>query len=660
MAFQTIRPWTLCGLIGAFIDLVIAYFLLCGSAFAFFASKFCSFFGIHLPCPCTGLLGYQNSDICWHKLLIDEPIRKISSVQMLIKSKFPFDLIWFKQQPAYLDMMYRNYCNELLELENEASSSSFSSPKSHNLADRETGYDAKGKKIVNQKQKYGIRRRKRSTLGYRKFQSPLVVAGGSNSPYSGSGTRSQTGYCLGSVSGIEDGLRDNQNAANGVVLGERTWQSFDKSGSFEKNEVEDNYPSTVEKFVCKSHDKLGNAGNDISEVRMLEEALEMEKVSCAVLYSELEKERAAAATAADEAMAMILRLQEDKALIEMEARQYHSMIEENFAYQEEEMNILKEILVRRERENHFLEKEVEAYRQMKCSGNVQSEDDLSYMTCEWGQKPLRSVDWNDDPQLVLQDIENSKSVGKNKAENDANLSSTYKASSSEITAEAAETYSDIKNNHSYCGNELKKDNETGTEVSNNLHSSMPDLEQIVYDVHVIDDKTEHKKEESGNGSGLSNGAATKFGVLSGEVSSDRRSASRSETNQHNHRNSFEMENWVPVLSNSQSKNLPSDSARSSSPATGCERLKIDTEIEFLRERLRRVQEGKEKLIFPTEHRDSVNAQLKLVEEIVNQLREIQQLKEPVRQVSLPPKSSQVGLKKRRCRSASLEIHESSS
>ncbi|TXG63985.1 hypothetical protein EZV62_010979 [Acer yangbiense] len=539
MAFQ-IQTWTLCGLIGAFIDLVIAYFLLCGSAFAFFASKF----GIYLPCPCTGLLGYQNSYICWHKLLVDEPIRRISSVQMLIKSKFPFDLIWFKHQP-------RNSCNEVLELENN-DTSSFST---HNLAaDRESGFDAKGKKIVNQKQKYGIRRRKRSTLGYRKFQSQLVSYGSD---------------------WIEDGLPDNQNAA--------TWPNF------EKNEVKYNGPSSIENFVCKSQD------NDISDVGMLEEALEMEKAACAFLHSELEKERAAAATAADEAMAMILRLQEDKALIEMEARQYHCMIEENFAYQEEEMNILKEILVRREKENHFLEKEVEAYRQKKSLGNVQSDS-------EWGQKPLRSLDWNEDPPPVVQEIENIKSVSKNKAENNANLSSTYKASSSE----APQTCSDIKNNLSYCGNELKKDNEPGTEVSSNLHSCMPDSEPIVYDVHVIDDKTK-LKEESGNGSGLSNCAATEFGILSGEVSS----ASRAETNQHNHRNR------VPVLSNSQSKNLPSDSTRISSPAADFERLKIDTEIEFLRERLRRVQEGKEKLIFPTEHRDSVNAQLKLVEEIVN-------------------------------------------
>lgn len=46
----------------------------------------------------------------------------------------------------------------------------------------------------------------------------------------------------------------------------------------------------------------------------------------------------------------------------MEGKQYERMIEEKFAYDEEEMNILKEILFKREREKHFLEKELETYK----------------------------------------------------------------------------------------------------------------------------------------------------------------------------------------------------------------------------------------------------------------------------------------------------------
>ncbi|KAF8088533.1 hypothetical protein N665_0538s0028 [Sinapis alba] len=101
----------------------------------------------------------------------------------------------------------------------------------------------------------------------------------------------------------------------------------------------------------------------MNKVRFLEEAVEEERSARAALMVELEEERAASASAADEAMAMILRLQADKASLEMEGKQYERMIEEKFAYDEEEMNVLKEILFKREREKHFLEKELETYKQ---------------------------------------------------------------------------------------------------------------------------------------------------------------------------------------------------------------------------------------------------------------------------------------------------------
>ncbi|GMP55626.1 hypothetical protein CsSME_00020389 [Camellia sinensis var. sinensis] len=94
-----------------------------------------------------------------------------------------------------------------------------------------------------------------------------------------------------------------------------------------------------------------------------------EHAARAALYLELEKERSAAATAADEAMAIIPRLQDEKASIEMEAWQYQRIIEEKSAYDAVEMSICKEILLRRQKEKHFLEREVEAYRQMIHIGN---------------------------------------------------------------------------------------------------------------------------------------------------------------------------------------------------------------------------------------------------------------------------------------------------
>lgn len=92
--------------------------------------------------------------------------------------------------------------------------------------------------------------------------------------------------------------------------------------------------------------------------------MKKERAARAAICVELDKERSAAASAADEAMAMIHRLQDEKAAIEMEAMQFQRMVEEKSTFDAEEMVILKDILIRREREKHFLEKEVEAYRDL--------------------------------------------------------------------------------------------------------------------------------------------------------------------------------------------------------------------------------------------------------------------------------------------------------
>ncbi|CAK9881088.1 unnamed protein product [Sphagnum jensenii] len=110
-----------------------------------------------------------------------------------------------------------------------------------------------------------------------------------------------------------------------------------------------------------------NASSGLDNNRDLEEngenerllkALRDEREAQAALYHELEKERNAAATAANEAMAMITRLQEEKALVQMEARQFQRMVEEKTVYDQEAMEILKEVLARREEEKNQLEDEM--------------------------------------------------------------------------------------------------------------------------------------------------------------------------------------------------------------------------------------------------------------------------------------------------------------
>ncbi|KAL1547152.1 putative myosin-binding protein 4 isoform X1 [Salvia divinorum] len=80
------------------------------------------------------------------------------------------------------------------------------------------------------------------------------------------------------------------------------------------------------------------------------------------LYKELDEERNAAAVAAEEAMAMITRLQEEKAALRMEASHYLRMMEEQAAYDTQALENANDLLSERERELQDLEYELDAYR----------------------------------------------------------------------------------------------------------------------------------------------------------------------------------------------------------------------------------------------------------------------------------------------------------
>ncbi|XP_028081980.1 uncharacterized protein LOC114283377 [Camellia sinensis] len=250
MACQAIHSWTFSGLVGAFLDLAIAYLLLSASTIAFFASKFLDFLGLFLPCPFNGLFGNANSNYWLKRQLIDCPIETVS-------------------------------CSTIL----------------HGILQNING---------------SIHRTMLRLLLIR-FMTMLL--------------------CVKSESSYEE------------------------------------IKSSVQK-------ELGYEGNEKNAIRILEQALEEEHAARAALYLEVEKERSAAATAADEAMSIIPHLQDEKVSIEMEAWQYQRIIEEKSTCDAEEMNICKEILVRRQKEKHFLEREVEAYRLMIHIGNQQLQDDI--------------------------------------------------------------------------------------------------------------------------------------------------------------------------------------------------------------------------------------------------------------------------------------------
>lgn len=103
-------------------------------------------------------------------------------------------------------------------------------------------------------------------------------------------------------------------------------------------------------------------GDENMMVERLALALRAERKNLQALYVELEEERSASAIAANQTMAMINRLQEEKAAMQMEALQYQRMMEEQSEYDQEALQLMNELLVKTEKEKQQLKKELEIYR----------------------------------------------------------------------------------------------------------------------------------------------------------------------------------------------------------------------------------------------------------------------------------------------------------
>ncbi|XP_042062130.1 myosin-binding protein 1-like [Salvia splendens] len=109
-------------------------------------------------------------------------------------------------------------------------------------------------------------------------------------------------------------------------------------------------------------------GNSVCEVEgendadILKRQVEHDKKILATLYKELEEERNASAIAANQAMAMITRLQEEKAAFHMEALQCVRVLEEQAEYDGEALQKANELLAENEKQIQRLQFELESYR----------------------------------------------------------------------------------------------------------------------------------------------------------------------------------------------------------------------------------------------------------------------------------------------------------
>ncbi|XP_065633648.1 LOW QUALITY PROTEIN: uncharacterized protein LOC112022438 [Quercus suber] len=704
-----IHCWTFGGLVGAFLDLGIAFFLLFASTIAYLASKFLGLFGLCLP-----------GDPIRQKALVEWPPEKTASVLLLVKHKFPFNSIWAdtdsdpehpkrNHKKRHVGEASSTGGRSLVEGNNNEAASVFGTSP----AGEQGRFHFKG----------GVQRKR---LALRHRHKGKAVDCGKSSPFSLDAT--QTPSSVGKI---------------GIQITEEGTSVPVNSGEFRSNSDETN------------------------TILVLEQALEEERTAHSALYLELEKERSAAATAADETMAMILRLQEEKALIGMEAKQYQRLIEEKSAYDAEEMNILKEILLRREREKHFLEKEVEACRQM-IFGNDQLDAGVEATKTQGISSLLYS---SEDPMLMLQQISSSmyeKEMVKNRRSSrddeesfdlqNRTIAFGKELQYPELDEDAEISKGDIcshrhpstdkhpdfvscdgfqeKGMVSMDENSLTQQRELQTQEacsqSNqsstqgfNLHveSNNPAEEgreqsdNIILSQRLATTTIESRNEDKVTSYNVdyaempekeTNGKpkfhimqfliqsfifmmfmSLMMSLMSNEVRvnkteqllrnaslnlhriDDSLTLSRLETGLGFNRSRSDLTSGLPPKVPLRSKTLVSDLRRNSMSAIDLrrnsmssidyERLKIDNEVEMLHERLRIVQEGREKLKFSLGNKERENFQLQLLEDIASQLREIRRLTDPgkaIRQASLPPPSSKIMSQKRHWRSASLGLRGS--
>ncbi|GAA0186745.1 hypothetical protein LIER_34033 [Lithospermum erythrorhizon] len=117
------------------------------------------------------------------------------------------------------------------------------------------------------------------------------------------------------------------------------------------------------KFVIPGLDLPHVARVEIeNEVDVLRETVGSQQLTIQDLNTELEEERDASSSAANEAMSMILRLEKEKAEIQMEARQFKRFAEERIAHDQKEILALEDLLYKREQTIQSLTCEVQAYK----------------------------------------------------------------------------------------------------------------------------------------------------------------------------------------------------------------------------------------------------------------------------------------------------------
>ncbi|GAB2272539.1 hypothetical protein Dimus_007362 [Dionaea muscipula] len=159
-----------------------------------------------------------------------------------------------------------------------------------------------------------------------------------------------------------------------LTLGGGTWI---RSVKRKYDEFEESLDGHV--FYIPGLDHLQVARVEIeNECAALREMVSSQQNTIQDLYMELDEERNASSSAANEAMSMILRLQREKAEVEMEARQFKRFAEEKMLHDAHEIAAMEDLLYKREQAIQSLTCEIQAYKHRMMSYGL-TEDEAQGM-----------------------------------------------------------------------------------------------------------------------------------------------------------------------------------------------------------------------------------------------------------------------------------------
>ncbi|CAK9143055.1 unnamed protein product [Ilex paraguariensis] len=138
-------------------------------------------------------------------------------------------------------------------------------------------------------------------------------------------------------------------------------------------------------------------GSTVSEIEgesvvdRLKRQVEHDRKLMGTLYKELEEERNASAVAANQAMAMITRLQEEKAELHMEALQYLRMMDEQAEYDGEALQKANDLLAEKEKVIQDLEAAIDLHKKF---GGVSNLENMVEPTCDLKSEEMRAGNAN--------------------------------------------------------------------------------------------------------------------------------------------------------------------------------------------------------------------------------------------------------------------------